>query len=175
MFDMEWELAFLHQLQDIQNPILDKIMEVLSTLGNAGLFWILVGFALFASKKYRKLGARVLIAMMLTFIVGNLILKNIIHRARPYVVDPSLIPRVTKPSEFSFPSGHTMNGITAALTIFFGDKRIGIAAVILAVLIAVSRMYNLVHFPTDIMGGIVIGICSAMFVEFVLKKKVKRL
>lgn len=168
---MNWELSFLHMLQDIENPILDGIMAVLSTLGNAGLFWIMVGVVLLIPKKYRKLGIQVLAAMLLTFIVGNLVLKNIIHRPRPYVVDPTLIPRVRKPSEYSFPSGHTMNGITAALTLFLNDKRIGIPAIVLALLIAFSRIYNLVHFQTDIIGGMVIGICSAIFVQWCINRK----
>ena len=170
---MSWELSYLHTLQDFSNPIIDKMMVLLSTLGNAGIIWITVAVILFMSKKYRKTGIQVFAAMIITFLIGNLILKNVIHRPRPYVVDPTIIPKVVKPSEFSFPSGHTMNGVTASLTIFFRDKGLGIAAIVLALLIAFSRIYNLVHFPTDVIGGIVIGVCSAMLVEWFVKRKEK--
>ena len=168
---MSWELSYLHTLQNFSNPIIDKIMVLLSMLGNAGVIWILAAVILLISKKYRKTGIQMIAAMLITFIIGNLILKNVIHRPRPYVVDPMLIPRVVKPLEYSFPSGHTMNGVTAALTMYFGEKRIGIPALILAVLIAFSRIYNLVHFPTDIIGGIVIGACSAIFVQWLMNRK----
>ena len=168
---MNWELSCLNALQNFSNPVIDKLMIILSTLGNAGVIWILFAILLLITKRHRKLGIQVIIAMMITFIIGNLILKNVIHRPRPYVVDPMLIPRVVKPLEYSFPSGHTMNGVTAALTMYFGEKRIGIPALILAVLIAFSRIYNLVHFPTDIIGGIVIGACSAIFVQWLMNRK----
>lgn len=170
---MSWELSYLHTLQNFSNPIIDKIMVLLSMLGNAGVIWILAAVILLISKKYRKTGIQMIAAMLITFIIGNLILKNVIHRPRPYVVDPTIIPKVVKPSEFSFPSGHTMNGVTASLTIFLRDKRLGIAAIVLALLIAFSRIYNLVHFPTDVIGGIVIGICSAILVEWYVMRKEK--
>lgn len=168
---MNWELSYLHTLQHFSNPIIDKMMIFLSTLGNAGVIWILFAMILLITKKYRKTGIQVIVAMLITFLIGNLFLKNVIHRPRPYMVDPTLIPRVLKPLEYSFPSGHTMNGVTAALTMYLRDKRIGIPAVLLAILIAYSRMYNLVHFPTDIIGGVVVGACSAIFVQWLMNQK----
>ena len=168
---MNWELSYLHELQNLSNPVIDKIMVFLSTLGNAGVIWILLAIVLLITKRYRRTGSQMIVAMMITFVIGNLILKNVIHRPRPYVIDPTLIPRVVKPLEYSFPSGHTMNGVTSALTMYFGDKRIGIPALMLAVLIAFSRIYNLVHFPTDVIGGIVIGACSAIFVQWLMNRK----
>lgn len=168
---MNWELSFLHVLQNVNNPLLDVLMAGLSTLGNAGAFWILLGFVLLISKRYRQVGLQMLIAMMITFIVGNLLLKNMVHRPRPYVIDSTLLPRVRKPNEYSFPSGHTMNGITAAVTLLLSEKHMGIPAMILALGIAFSRMYNLVHFPTDIIGGIVIGVSSALAVQWYMNRK----
>ena len=74
------------------------------------------------------------------------------------------------PFDSSFPSGHTLNGITAAVTLMFIDKRMGIPAIVLAVLIAFSRMYNFMHFPTDILAGAVLGVVSAVFVNFLFKR-----
>ena len=75
-----------------------------------------------------------------------------------------------QPFDSSFPSGHTLNGITAAVTLMFIDKRMGIPAIVLAVLIAFSRMYNFMHFPTDVMAGAVLGVVSAVFVNFLFKR-----
>ncbi|MDY3795725.1 MAG: phosphatase PAP2 family protein [Agathobacter sp.] len=169
---MSWEFDFLYALQNIHNPVLDKIMIVLSTIGDAGLFWIGVAILLICMKKYRKCGLQVAVAMLLTFIVGNLILKNMIHRDRPCWIDPSITLLVKSPSDFSFPSGHSMNGFTASVSILLCDKKLGIAAVILAAAIAFSRLYNFVHFPTDVIAGIVIGIVSALFVNYLFQRKV---
>ena len=87
---MSWELSYLHTLQNFSNPIIDKIMVLLSMLGNAGVIWILAAVILLISKKYRKTGIQMIAAMLITFIIGNLILKNVIHRPRPYVIDPTL-------------------------------------------------------------------------------------
>ena len=80
----------------------------------------------------------------------------------------SLIVKI--PFDSSFPSGHTLNGITAAVTLMFIDKRMGIPAIVLAVLIAFSRMYNFMHFPTDVLAGAVLGVVSAVFVNFLFKR-----
>ena len=80
----------------------------------------------------------------------------------------SLIVKI--PFDSSFPSGHTLNGITAAVTLMFIDKRMGIPAIVLAVLIAFSRMYNFMHFPTDVLAGAVLGGVSAVFVNFLFKR-----
>ena len=169
---MSWEFDFLYALQNIHNPVLDKIMIVLSTIGDAGLLWIGVAILLICMKKYRKCGLQVAVAMLLTFIVGNLILKNMIHRDRPCWIDPSITLLVKLPSDFSFPSGHSMNGFTASVSILLCDKKLGIPAVILAAAIAFSRLYNFVHFPTDVIAGIVIGIFSALFVNYLFQRKV---
>ena len=169
---MSWEFDFLYALQNIHNPVLDKIMIVLSTIGDEGLFWIGVAILLICMKKYRKCGLQVAVAMLLTFIVGNVILKNMIHRDRPCWIDPSITLLVKSPSDFSFPSGHSMNGFTASVSILLCDKKLGIAAVIWAAAIAFSRLYNFVHFPTDVIAGIVIGIVSALFVNYLFQRKV---
>lgn len=109
-------------------------------------------------------------AELLSFIVGNLIIKNMVDRLRPCQIDETVSLIVKIPFDSSFPSGHTLNGITAAVTLMFIDKRMGIPAIVLAVLIAFSRMYNFMHFPTDVMAGAVLGVVSAVFVNFLFKR-----
>ena len=165
------ELEILHMIQNWHTGWLDGIMIFITKLGDAGLFWIAVGLILAVIPKTRKCGILVLISMALTFLLGNIILKNLIARPRPFRVDNSVALLIPEPGEYSFPSGHTMNSFTASVMIFLHYKKPGIAALVLAALIAFSRMYLFVHYPTDILGGIVIGIFDAVLV-FMLAKKV---
>lgn len=167
---MNWEFDWLYALQQIHNPVLDKIMVALSTIGNAGILWIVLAVILLIMKKTRRCGAQMALAMLLTFIIGNLVLKNMISRDRPCWIDPTVGLLVKNPTDFSFPSGHSMNGFTAAVTILFYDKRWGIAAIILASLVAFSRLYNFVHFPTDVFAGVVIGTVVACLVNLLFMR-----
>lgn len=168
---MGWEFDVLYAIQGIHNPVLDQIMAVLSTLGNAGIFWILLGLILLIPKKYRRCGLQMIVAMAITFVIGNLIIKNLVARDRPCWIDPSIPLLVTNPTDYSFPSGHSMNGFAAAVTLWCNDWRLGIPAVILATLIAFSRLYNFVHFPTDVLAGIVIGTVVALFTNWLFQRK----
>lgn len=163
---MSWEFDILYALQNIHNPLLDKIMVFVSTLGNSGIFWIAVAILLMIPKKTRRMGFQTAITMLIVFIIGNLILKNAIHRPRPCWIDESVELLVKSPKDYSFPSGHSMNGLCASVTLLCCDKRFGIPAVILAVIIAFSRLYLFVHFPTDVIIGSLIGIISALVVNY---------
>lgn len=172
---MGWEFDFLHALQNLHTPILDNIMIFTSTLGDAGAVWVALTIILLCIKKYRKCGLHMFIAMLIGVIVGNLILKNAFQRIRPYDIDLITQPLGKVPTDFSFPSGHSMNSVAAAFTIFFYDKRIAIPSMILAIAICFSRMYNFVHYPTDVFGGVILGvICSLLaklMVDYFYKRK----
>ncbi len=164
------ELEFLHMLQGWHNDVLNAIMVFITTLGNGGMLWIALGLVLAIIPKTRKCGILVLISMAFSFLLGNLILKNLIARPRPFHVDDSVTLLIPKPGEYSFPSGHTLNSFTASVMIFLHYKKPGIAALVVAALIGFSRMYLFVHYPTDILGGIVLGIFDAVLVYMVAKK-----
>lgn len=166
---MAWEFDLLYALQEIHNPILDEFMIFVSMLGNAGLLWIVLAIILLCIPKARKCGGQMALSMLLTFIIGNLILKNVIARDRPCWIDTTIPLLLDSPVDYSFPSGHTMNGFTAALTLFFYDKKWGTAALILAAVIAFSRLYHFVHFPTDVLAGIVVGVVSAVVMQKIFR------
>ena len=168
---MSWEFDWLYALQDIHNPVLDKVMVFVSALGNAGIFWIAVGLLLLITKRYRRGGAQMLVAMAVTFIIGNLILKNLVARERPCWIDREVQLLMASPSDYSFPSGHSMNGFAGSVSLLCIDRRIGIPAVILAATIAFSRLYLFMHFPTDVFAGIVIGLVIALITNYVFWKK----
>ena len=168
---MNWEFDILYAIQNIHNPVLDKIMVGISSLGNAGILWGIIAIILLISKKHRKTGIHMFIAMVLTLFVGNLILKNLVQRERPCWIDTTIPLLINNPKDYSFPSGHTMNSFTAAMCIFLHQKRWGIVAFVVAALIAFSRMYLFVHFPTDIITGMIIGISSALIINFLMNKQ----
>lgn len=167
---MNWEFDFLYFLQSLHNPVLDSIMVVVTTLGDAGLIWILLAVALIFTKKYRKCGVNMALALIIMLVVGNGVLKNIFMRERPCWIDESITLLVKNPHDYSFPSGHTYSSIAAATVIFLRNKKAGIAAFVLAVLIAFSRMYLFVHFPTDVLASLVLGVVTAV-AAYVLTNK----
>jgi undecaprenyl-diphosphatase len=145
-------------------------MVFFTTLGDAGLIWIAIVLIFLFQKRYRKSGIYLAIILYLSMMLGDEVLKPIIGRIRPcneFTQIPLLIARPLSPS---FPSGHTIVGFSAATAIYYFHRIPGIAAYFLASLIAFSRMYLFVHYPTDILGGIVIGILSTLFFIYMINK-----
>ncbi len=145
-------------LDNLHNAFLDAVMPIITMLGDGGWFWIVVAVALLCTKKYRKYGVAAIIALAIGVIVGNGILKNVIARPRPYEgLDITLL--VKKPWDWSFPSGHTQASFAvASVLMFMNKKKIGIPAIILAAMIGFSRIYLYVHYPSDVIGGMLLGI-----------------
>lgn len=163
---MDWEFSILYALQELHNPVLDKIMLGITSLGDDGIFWIAIGIICLIFKKHRKMGLQLLLSMLCTFILGNLILKNIFARPRPCDIDTAVTLILSRPHGHSFPSGHSINSMVAAVALFLNNKKIGIPALIIATLIGFSRLYLFVHFPTDVLGGFVIAILVAIGVDW---------
>ncbi len=161
---MDWEYHCLLFFQGLHTPVMDKIMIHLSHLGDFGVMWTAFAILLFLMKRTRLIGRDMLLSILLTALIGNLILKNLIDRPRPYDVYAVLQPLVEKPFDSAFPSGHTMNAFTAATALFFHERQAGAAALLVACAISFSRLYNLVHYPTDVLAGAVIGIGCALSV-----------
>jgi len=168
------EMQVLYAIQELCRDWLDAVMVFLSTIGNSGICWIIISLLLAMFPKTRKCAVTMMISMALTFLFANVILKNVIARPRPYTADTGIILLIPYPSDYSFPSGHTANGITAAVTIFYYYRRAGFAAIILALAIAFSRLYLFVHYPTDIFGGLLIGIADAMLAILIVKTREQR-
>ncbi len=165
------ELQFLYALQELHTPILDKIMIFITALGNGGIVWICLGLILAVVPKTRKCGICMLLSMAMTFVLGNLVIKNLVARPRPFTIATEIALKIPQPREYSFPSGHTMNSFTAATALFLYYKKPGVAAFVLAALIAFSRMYLFVHYPTDILGGILLGIMDALLIFRLTSKR----
>lgn len=121
--------------------------------------------------KTRKTGIIVAAALLMNLILCNLILKNLVARVRPYDVNTAIAILIKKPLDFSFPSGHTAASFAAMTALFLAKmKKAWIAALVLAVLIAFSRLYFYVHYPTDVLGGAVVGILSGIIGYAIVEK-----
>ena len=168
---MDFQILYL--INNIHNNILDKIMITLTNLGDAGIIWIIISIILLFIKKTRKCGILMIISMILGLIIGNGILKNLIQRQRPCWIDTNILLLIPNPTDFSFPSGHTLASFEASIMILLHSKKWGIPAIILSILIACSRMYLFVHFPTDILGGAILGTTISILVYYVSEKIIK--
>ena len=159
---MQTEFFILYWLQDLHNAVLDPVMTGLSTVANKGMIWILLAFAFLFFVGTRKSGCSMLLALLLSYLLCNLLLKNIIQRDRPCWLDTTVPLLVGIPKDYSFPSGHSSASFSAAVALFLHHKKAGAAALVLAGLIAFSRLYLFVHFPTDVLAGILTGIFCAV-------------
>ena len=150
-------------------PFMDFIIPKITSLGNGGFIWILSAVILLFSKKYRKGGIAMLIALAVGAILGSFILKPLVARPRPFHAMGELPLLIKIPTDFSFPSGHTMSSFSAAFILNHINRKFGYFAIPLAILIAFSRLYLYVHFPSDVLAGLVLGILISYLTVKILK------
>lgn len=158
------ELHILDMIQTIRRPALDTVMVFISSLGNAGLIWIALAIALLLIPRTRKSGWIVSASVLADVVLCNGILKNVFQRTRPFDVNTAVQLLVSPPQDYSFPSGHTALSFAVVTGLFLaGMKKLWKPALVLACLMAFSRMYLYVHYPTDILGGMLVGILAGFF------------
>ena len=160
---MEFVQAHLH------NAVTDFLFPVITYLGEGGAVWLIIAAVLLCFKKTRTTGVLVLVTMLLTFVTGELCLKNLICRPRPCHLFPDVPLLVGRPDSFSFPSGHSASSFTAAVMLTLRLKKAW-PALLLAAAIAFSRVFLFVHFPTDILAGALLGTAFAAAVYLVHRK-----
>lgn len=152
------DFSVLHVIQThMRCAFLDTLMPFVSSLGTHGEVWILWALLLCCSRKYRKDGVCVLVGLLFGLLLGNVILKNVIARPRPCWLNPEMLLLISAPADFSFPSGHTLSSFIAAFLLTKANGKYGYGAIPLACVMAFSRLYLYVHFPTDILGGILLA------------------
>ncbi len=165
------EFQILDALQKIHTPIIDTLMCGITRLGDAGMIWILLCIVLLLMPKTRKSGMVLLAALLVDLLICNVILKPTIQRIRPFDVITDIELLVKRPLDYSFPSGHTAASFTSVMALYLaGEKKLWIPALVLAVLIAFSRLYLYVHYPTDVLGGVIIGVISGALGYWLVKK-----
>lgn len=167
---MPFELSFLTWIQNnLVSDTLTPIMKFFTEIGNYAIPWIIIIILLLIFPQTRKFGVIAACALLLDALICNGILKPLIDRPRPFTqVDITLL--IPTPGPHSFPSGHTASSFAVAAAVCFWKKGWGIGALVLAALIAFSRMYFFVHYPTDILGGIVVGVGCAFLAKYIVDK-----
>ncbi len=159
-----WEPAFLLWIQEtLRNPVADGVLSAFTQMGNSGLLWIVISVVLLAIPATLKVGLWALVALLLGAILTNVILKPLFGRLRPFLVIEGLIPLVEEHDPHSFPSGHTTAAFGAGLTWmrFCPEKWMKAVCIGQAVMMAYSRLHVGVHYPSDVLVGILMGTLGA--------------
>ena len=165
---ISFDLPILDWIQaNLQSGFMDKFMPFITIFGDAGIFWMVWAGVLLIFRKTRKMGIGMFIAMILGLLVCNITLKPLVARIRPYDLQLEEFGVTIKllsgaMHDFSFPSGHTIASFEAAVVLLKNSKKMGIPAMILAVLISFSRLYLYVHYPTDVIASVILGTIFAL-------------
>ena len=171
----ELDFSVLYAIQDaLRCGFLDFLMPKITALGNFGIIWILTGAVLLCTKKYRRYGVLLLMGLALGFLTGNVILKHAVARPRPCWLDTGVQLLIGVPGDYSFPSGHTLASVIGATVLTGADRRFAPVAIPLAVLIAFSRLYLFVHFPSDVLASVAIGLIIGGLVLFAHSRWMRR-
>ena len=152
------------------NPILDKIMLFFTLLGEKGIVFIAAAVLLLFFKRFRRTGILILGALLVTFLCCEFGIKLLVERPRPFVTYPEFQLIISPPHGYSFPSSHAATSFAVAAVLCYCHKKLSAVFMLTASLIALSRVYLLVHYPTDIIAGMVLGSLLAMLSIYILNK-----
>lgn len=155
------EFQILDFIQELRTPFGDAVMPLITSLGNAGLLWIALTAVMLLIPKKRRIGGILLCALLLDLLLCNMLIKPLVARVRPCDVNTGIQLLIAHPVDLSFPSGHTAASFASVTALYLaGEKRLWKISLVLAALIAFSRLYLYVHYPTDVLGGALIGVLA---------------
>ena len=155
---MPFEFAFLDWLYQFRNPVMNAISIFFDYAGAHGEIWIAFTLLLLLFQRTRRAGFAMAGALVLYMAAGHFFLKPLFARPRPCDVNTAITILVKRPHGHSFPSGHTASAFAAAFALWLQNRKLGVPALVLAAFIAFTRLYLYVHFPTDVLGGLVLGL-----------------
>lgn len=157
-----FDTSVLDAIQDtLSCGFLDFFTVFISYLTTSGIIWIAVGVVLLFFRRTRAAGVILLTALALGYLTGDLLLKHLVNRPRPFTAtDIELL--IKQPSGASFPSTHSTLAAASTTVLLVKKRELGFVALALTVIIAFSRLYLYVHYPTDVLCGLVLGVlCGA--------------
>jgi undecaprenyl-diphosphatase len=174
-----FELGILDFIQEtFRCTFLDVFFPIVTKFGDGGIFWIAVSILFLCFKKTRRTGLMMGAALTLGVLIVNCGIKPLVARTRPYDLNPAIELLVDKLADGSFPSGHTLACFECTTVLMFRDKRFGIPALVLSILVALSRLYLYVHYPSDVLVGLLLGIlfgwCGMKLVGYLLDRYDRR-
>lgn len=153
------DFAVLDAIQHwLRSPFMDRLMPFITHLGDNGYIWIATAVVLLCIRRYRRDGLTLALTLAIEFTGNELILKNIFRRPRPCDIAPLADMLINRPSGWSLPSGHTAVSFAAATALFSVNKKWGLCAYGAAAVIGFTRLYLYVHFPTDVLAGVLCGL-----------------
>ncbi|HOO61187.1 MAG TPA: phosphatase PAP2 family protein [Bacillota bacterium] len=144
----------------------DSIMPWLSRSGNLGIVWFAAAATLYLTNTSKEAAICILLALTVSMILVNILLKHLTHRPRPFEVREGRDIIIREPKDFSFPSGHTFSSFAAATAIIMFNPKIGICALVYATGIAFSRLYLYVHYISDVLTSAVFGVATGVLVSY---------
>ena len=152
------ELFILDWMQNhLRCGLLDAVLPAISWTCNHGEVWILLALLLVLRKNSRRQGWAVAAALVLDLVCCNLFLKPLVGRVRPFAMNPAVELLIPPPLDASFPSGHTAASFAAVFALRGSGSPLWKPALAVAILIAFSRLYLYVHWPSDVLGGALLG------------------
>ncbi len=161
--------AAVHELFYPMQGFFTPFFDFISLLGKGGIFLIFLSIALILFRKTRRMGTAMLIAVTVGALFTNCCLKILIARPRPYVDENGFFYRLwvlvgqNTESDKSFPSGHTTAAFATMTALFLtGNKRYSWTAFIFAFLMGIARIYLVVHYPSDVLAGMIVGIIAGV-------------
>ena len=177
---LSFDLPILDWIQvHLQSGFLDTVMPIITLFGEGGIFWIAWAVILILIPKTRKTGLGMGFALIMGLLVCNVTLKPLVARIRPYDLQSQLGVTINllinAQHDFSFPSGHTIASFEAAVVLLKNSKKMGIPAMIIAILVTFSRLYLYVHYPTDVLVSIVLGTLFAFIGDWLAGKVAPKL
>lgn len=175
----EFDYAILNAVQGIRCPFLDAVLTFITHLCDAGWLWIVLAAIFLCFKRTRRMGAVIGVALVIGLLTVNLGLKPLVGRIRPFENELyAALIAVREPlvsvHDASFPSGHSLAAFEGAFGVFLFNKKWGAAALVLAALIAFSRLYLYVHYFTDVITGSLLGILYATAAYFIVNAAAKK-
>ena len=165
-----FDLNLLNAIQDtLKCGFLDGFTVFLSYLTTSGIIWIVTGVILLFFKKTRAIGIMVLIALALGFLTGDVALKHLVNRPRPFTFNTDIVLLIKPPSGASFPSTHSVLAAAATTVLLIKKRSLGFIALALTVCIVFSRLYLYVHYPTDVLCGLLLGVLCGIAALLIAK------
>ncbi len=175
-FDAQMAL-FFHRLYEIGGGFFTPFFDFISLLGKGGVFLIVLSLVLMLRKNTRRCGTAILLGISAGFLLTNCCVKLIVSRPRPFSDESSIFYQLwlkvgqSIEHDKSFPSGHTAAAMAASTAVFFTcDRRWSWTAFLFALLMGIARIYLVVHFATDVIGGFIVGFIGGVLGYIIMMK-----
>ena len=156
------------------HKLFSNFMKIITGVGDFGMIWLVLILSLSLHTKTQLLSQKMLTALLLATIIGQVTIKSLVKRKRPCHTFHDVNMLVAIPSDYSFPSGHTASSFACATVICFFYPKVGAFYILFSFLMAFSRLYLYVHYPTDVLGGLIIGLLCGWIADVIIKKIAER-